>query len=80
MTLEDNVHRSQAVMEKVGETVSGLSAVDIMAVFSWIIGDLILQTKSDPAAIFHDFEVMVCTAIETMKHAEEGAPKGTILN
>lgn len=71
-----SVEESHAVMEKVMEIVSGQPAFDIMAIFSWILGSVIVQTKADPEAVFSDFRVMVGSAIEMLNRA----PKGSTIN
>lgn len=78
---EEEIHRSQELMEQVGVLVSNKSSLDIMAVFSWILGDMIVQTGSDSSDVMADFIVMVKTAVEILTtDDQEGAPDGIMLN
>lgn len=77
MMSDEDVSRSHAMMERVLGVVDGYSMFDIMAVFSWILGDMILQAKADPIEILVDFHIMVRTAMKTMT---EGTPEGTTIN
>lgn len=73
-------HRSQTMVDEIGEIVSGQSACDIMAVFAWILGDVIVQTGADKEEVFHDFRLMVETATSMLDQARKGMPKGATLN
>lgn len=78
---EEEIHRSQELMEQVGALVSNKSSLDIMVVFSWILGDMIVQTGSDSSDVMADFIVMVKTAVEILTtDDQEGAPDGIMLN
>lgn len=70
-------HSSRALMMKVAEIVDGSSGFDVMMIFSWILGDMIVQNGADLDRVLGEFRLMVSSATEVLGRNK---PEGVTLN
>lgn len=75
----NRVLRNQTLVGKVGELMDGTPPFDIMSVFAWIMGDMIIQAKANPEAVTTAFTTMVKLAVDFQNATLKGAPPGTMM-
>lgn len=56
----------QKMMEKVSAVMDGASGLEMMVIFSWIMGDMIVQSGTDKRDILDTFERMLEQAINML--------------
>lgn len=63
---------SQELMEKISEVIDGTPAFEMLVVFSWLLGDMIVQTGADKQEVLDTLGAMIDGAVNLL---ESGAKR-----